>query len=62
MSEPQRVNPFVSDEPEVEVDPATSRILEERAKTADQGRLVPAKAARQRIQRWLSKSSTTKTR
>jgi hypothetical protein len=31
-------------------------------KTADEGRLVSAEKARQRIQQWLSKSSTTKTR
>jgi predicted transcriptional regulator len=31
-------------------------------KTADEGRVVPAEKARQRIQQWLSKSSTTKTR
>jgi predicted transcriptional regulator len=31
-------------------------------KTADEGRLVPADKARQRIHQWLSKSSTTKTR
>jgi hypothetical protein len=61
MSKPQRVDPFVSKEPEIEVDAATSRLLKHRVKTANEGRLVSAKAARQRIQRWLSKSSTTKT-
>ena len=62
MGKPQRVDPFVSREPEVEVDAATSRILKQRIKTTDEGRLVSAKAARRRIQRWLSSSSTTKTR
>lgn len=62
MSKPQRVDPSVSNEPEVEVDATTSRILKQRLKTAEEGRLVPVKAARERIQRWLLRSSTTKTR
>jgi hypothetical protein len=62
MNKPQRVDPFVSNEPEVEVDATTHRILKQRMKTAEEGRLVSPKAARERIQRWLSESSTTKTR
>ena len=63
MRKVQPGDPFVSNEPEVEVDTATSRILKQRMKTADdEGRLVPTNAARQRIRRWLSKSFTTKTR
>jgi len=56
------IDPFVSNEPAVEISPATSRLLKQRMKTADEGRLVPADKARQRIHQWLSKSSTTKTR
>jgi hypothetical protein len=62
MSKPERVDPFVSNEAEVKVDAATSRILTQRIKSASEGRTVSATAARQRIHRWLSKSSTTKTR
>jgi hypothetical protein len=62
MSKLQRVDPFVSTEPQVEVDAATSRVLKQRIKTAAEGRLVSPKSARERIQRWLSKSATTKTR
>ena len=62
MSKPQHVDPFVSSEAEVKVDAATSRLLKQRIKSASEGRTVSAKAARQRIHRWLSKSSTTKTR
>jgi hypothetical protein len=62
MSKSQRIDPFVSSEAEVKVDAATSRILRRRIKSASEGRTVSATAARQRIQRWLSKSSTTKTR
>jgi len=62
MSKPQPVDPFVSGEAEVKVDAATSRILKQRIKSVGESRTVSAKAARERIHRWLSKSSTTKTR
>lgn len=57
-----KIDPFVSTEPEVELDPETNCILEERIKSADAGRLVSAEEARQRIQECLSKFSTMKTR
>jgi hypothetical protein len=57
-----KVDPFVSTEPEIELDPETRRILDERIKSADAGHLVSAEQARQHLQEWLSKSSTTKTR
>lgn len=56
------IDPFVSTEPEVELDTERLRIVEERIKSADAGRLVSADEARERIQQWLSKSSITKTR
>ena len=62
MVKANSIDPFVCDKPEVEISAATSRILKQRIKTADEGRLVSAKDARQRIKQWLSKSSTTKTR
>jgi len=62
MSKPRPIDPFVSSEAEVTVDAATNRILKQRIKSATEGRTVSAKAARERIHRWLSKSSTTKTR
>jgi hypothetical protein len=62
MAKAKNIDPFVCDEPEVEIDSATSRILKQRIKTADEGRLVSAEQARQRIKLWLSKSSTTKKR
>ena len=61
MAKAKSLDPFVCNEPTVEISPTTSRILKERMKTAD-GHLVSADKARQRIQQWLSKSSTTKTR
>lgn len=62
MAKATSIDPFVSNEPAVEISPATGRLLKQRMKTADEGRLVPAGKARQRIRQWLSKSSTTKTR
>ena len=62
MSKAQSIDPFVSIEAEVKIDAATSRILKQRIKSAAEGRTISATAARQRIQRWLSKSATTKTR
>jgi hypothetical protein len=61
MAKVKNIDPFVCNEP-VEVSPATSRILRQRMKTADEGRLVSAAKARERILQWLSKSSITKTR
>jgi hypothetical protein len=62
MVKAESIDPFVCSEPAVEISPATSRILKQRMKTANEGRLVSAAKARQRIQQWLSKSSITKTR
>ena len=62
MAKAKSIDPLVCNDPAVEVSPATSRILKQRMKTADEGRLVPADKARQRIHQWLSKSSTTQTR
>ena len=62
MAKVKSIDPFVSSEPAVEISPGTSRILKERVKTADEGRVVSAEEARYRIRQWLSKSSTTKTR
>jgi predicted transcriptional regulator len=62
MADVKSIDPFVCGEPAVEISQATGRILKQRMKTADEGRVVPAEEGRQRIQQWLSKSSTTKTR
>ena len=62
MAKAKSIDPFVCNEPEVAISPATSRILKKRMKSADEGRVVPADEARQRIKQWLSKSSITKTR
>jgi hypothetical protein len=61
MAKVKSNDPFVCNEP-VEIGPTTSHILKQRIKTADEGRLVSGEKARQRIQQWLSRSSTTKTR
>ena len=56
-----KIDPFVSTEPEVELDSETRRILHERMMTADRGRLVSAEEAREHIHQWLLNSSITKT-
>jgi predicted transcriptional regulator len=55
------IDPFVSVEPEVQLDSETLGLLKERMRSADEGRLVSAEEARQRIQQWLSNSATKKT-
>ena len=62
MGKSLQTDPLVSQEPEVGVDAATSRILKERVKSAGEGRTVSARAARQRIHQWITKSATTKKR
>ena len=62
MAKAKDIDPFVCTEPEIEISPAIGRILKQRMKTADEGRVVSAEEARKRIQQWLSSSSTTKTR
>jgi hypothetical protein len=62
MAKAKSLDPFVCNEPVVEISPTTSRMLKQRMTSADEGHLVSAEEARQRIQHWLSKSSTTKTR
>lgn len=55
-------DPFISTEPEVEVDDETTQILRERVQSAENGHLVSAAEARERIHQWLSKASTSKNR
>ena len=62
MGKAQSLDAFVCNETDVEVNDETSRILQQRVRTADEGPLVSADEARERIQRWLSKSATLKTR
>jgi hypothetical protein len=45
-----------------EEDEGTLDILKKRIKSSDEGRLVPAEEVRQRMKKWLTKSSTMKTR
>jgi hypothetical protein len=59
MAKAKSVDPFVCHEPAIEITAATSRMLKERMKTADEGPLVPGEKARQQIRQWLSESSTT---
>ena len=58
MAKVKSIDPFVCNEPAVEISPATSRILKQRMRTADEGRVVSAEMARQRMQQWFLKSSS----
>lgn len=62
MAKAKSIDPFVCTEPAIEISAATSRVLKERLRTAGEGRLVSSEKARERIRKWLSSSSTTKTR
>lgn len=61
MAKIRNTDPFICIEP-VEISPGISRILKQRMKTADEGRLVCAKEARRRIQQLVSKFSTIRDR
>jgi hypothetical protein len=45
-----------------EEDEATLALLKQRIKSSDKGGLIASEEVRQRIKKWLTKSSTTKTR
>jgi len=61
MAASKTIDPFVSSEPSVEIDAATTRVLQERIESANQGSVVSTEEARQRMTEWLSESSITKT-
>jgi hypothetical protein len=45
-----------------EEDEATLTLLRQRIKSSDEGRLIASEEVRERMKKWLTKSSTTKTR
>lgn len=53
-----QIDPFVSIEPEVEVDDETAAAIQEGIKAADEGRLTTLDEARERMKQWLTKSSS----
>jgi predicted transcriptional regulator len=58
MGNPERFDPFVSTEEEVEVDVETAAAIQRGIEDADAGRVVTLEQARERMQQWLSKSSS----
>jgi predicted transcriptional regulator len=58
MANPERFDPFVSTEEEVEVDVETAAAIQRGIEDADAGRVVTLEQARERMQQWLSKSSS----
>jgi predicted transcriptional regulator len=57
MANPERIDPFVSTE-EVEVDEETAAAIQRGIEDADAGRVITLEEARERMQQWLSKSSS----
>ncbi len=55
-----QTDPFVSTEPEVELDEETLKLIDERI--ADPSPLIPADQARAQIKQWLTNSSTNQRR
>jgi predicted transcriptional regulator len=60
MAELKSIDPFVSTEPEVEVDPETAAAIEKGLQDAREGRVVPADEVHKLIPQWISKFSTRK--
>jgi predicted transcriptional regulator len=51
-------DPFISTEPEIEVDKETVARIESGIRDADEGRVVSSEEIRKRIPEWISKYST----
>jgi predicted transcriptional regulator len=58
MADPGSVDPFIPTEDEVEVDAETATAIERGVKAADEGRFITLEETRERMQQWLSKSSS----
>jgi len=58
MANPERIDPFVSTEDEVEVDAETASAIQRGIEDADAGRVITLEEARERMHQWLSKSSS----
>ena len=60
MAELKSIDPFISTEPEVEVDRETVSAIEKGLEDAREGRVVPAVEVHKLISQWISKFSTPK--
>jgi predicted transcriptional regulator len=60
MAELKSIDPFVSTEPEVEVDAETAAAIEKGLQDAREGRVVPADEVHKLIPKWISRFSTRK--
>jgi predicted transcriptional regulator len=58
MANASAIDPFVSDEEEVEVDDETSAAIELGIRAADEGSVVSSDKVRELIPLWISKFST----
>ncbi|MGA8026179.1 MAG: hypothetical protein WB992_03480 [Bryobacteraceae bacterium] len=58
MANPERIDPFVSTEEEVEVDAETAAAIQRGIEDAEAGRVISLEKARERMHQWISKSSS----
>ncbi len=56
MVNSHHIDPFVSTEEEIEVDPETVAAIQRGIEDADAGRVLTLEEARERMRQWLSKS------
>jgi predicted transcriptional regulator len=55
MANPERIDPFVSTEEEIEVDAETAAAIQRGIEDADAGRVITLEGVRTRMRQWLSK-------
>lgn len=55
MTNPDRIDPFVSTEEDIEVDAETSAAIQQAIEDANAGRVVTLEQAREQMHQWLSR-------
>ncbi len=58
MGNLEGIDPFISTEEEIEVDTETAKAIQLGIEDADAGRVVTMEQVRERMQQWLSRSSS----
>ncbi len=62
MTNLEGIDPFISTEDEIEVDAETAAAIRRGIEDADAGRVVTLEEARERMEQWLSRSSSPRRR
>jgi predicted transcriptional regulator len=55
VGNPERIDPFISTEEEIELDAETADAIQRGIEDADAGRIVPLEEVRERMEQWLPK-------